>query len=93
MNPIVNTKSPFKHFGKVSFITFDVKFPTHVCHLTSCSFRIMIISPKAKVDAPLSTKKSSNKKKVEGRICACSLIPSTNEVGICKSFGMGIWMK
>ncbi len=70
MNPIVSTKSPFKHFGEVSFTTFDVKFPTHVCHLTSCSFRIMVISPKAKVDAPQSTKKGSNKKKVEGRIWA-----------------------
>lgn len=70
MNPIVNIKSPFKHFGEASFTTFDVKFPTHACHLTSCSFRIMVISPKAKVDAHLNTDKGSNKKKVEGRIWA-----------------------
>jgi hypothetical protein len=70
MKPIVNIKSPFKHFGEASFTTFDVNFSTHVCHLTSCSFRIMVISSKAKVDAPLTTNKGSNKKKVRGRIWA-----------------------
>jgi hypothetical protein len=48
----------------------------------------MVISPKAKVDALLNTKKGRRK-----NLGTCSLIPSINEIGICKSFGMGTSIK
>jgi hypothetical protein len=54
----------------------------------------MVISPKAKVDAPLSINKGRYKKESRKKnLGICSLIPSTHELGICKSFGRGIWMK